>query len=116
VNIEDRPPSATSCVHAGDPPDASTGAVEPPLHLASAFAFDSAEQAAGAFLRENDHLIYGRWGNPTVRALELKVASLEAPSRDPKGHAAGYDACATASGMAAMRSEGPTTMPPIASP
>lgn len=102
MTIEDRPPSATSCVHAGDPPDAATGAVEPPLYLASAFAFDSAEQAAGAFLRENDHLIYGRWGNPTVRALELKVASLEAPSRDPKEHAAGYDACATASGMAAI--------------
>ncbi|MGZ3420152.1 MAG: trans-sulfuration enzyme family protein [Polyangiales bacterium] len=102
MTIEDRPPSATSCVHAGDPPDAATGAVEPPLHLASAFAFDSAEQAAGAFLRENDHLIYGRWGNPTVRALELKVASLEAPSRDPKHAAEGYDACATASGMAAI--------------
>ena len=45
----DRPPSSTACVHAGETPDAATGAVEPPLHLSSAYAFDSAEQAAGAF-------------------------------------------------------------------
>jgi cystathionine beta-lyase/cystathionine gamma-synthase len=62
------------------------------VHLSSAFAFDDADQAAGAFRGENDHLIYGRWRNPTVSALEAKVAALEA----------GEDACATASGMAAI--------------
>lgn len=88
----DRPPSSTACVHAGERPDPATGAIDAPLHLSSAFAFDDAEQAAGAFRGDNDHLIYGRWRNPTVSALEAKVAALEA----------GEDACATASGMAAI--------------
>lgn len=94
--MTDRPASSTLCVHGGDRPDPATGAVEAPLHLASAFAFDDAAQAAGAFTGENEHLIYGRWRNPTVQNLEAKVTSLEAPERD------GFDTCATASGMAAI--------------
>src|SRR5205814_1661726 len=85
-------PSSTLCVHAGEGPDATTGAVEPPLHLSSAYAFESAEQAAGAFAGDNEHLIYGRWRNPTVEGLEQKVAALEG----------GKEAVATASGMAAI--------------
>jgi methionine-gamma-lyase len=94
--VSDRPASSTECVHGGDRPDPATGAVEPPIHLASAFAFDDAAQAAGAFTGENEHLIYGRWGNPTVTNLEGKVTALEAPGRE------GFDSCATASGMAAI--------------
>jgi methionine-gamma-lyase len=100
--MRDEPASSTACVHGGDRPDVSTGAVEPPLHLASAFAFDDAAQAAGAFSGENDHLIYGRWGNPTVSNLEAKVTALEAPSDDPHLAVEGFDSCATASGMAAI--------------
>ncbi len=95
--MKDTPASSTACVHGGERPDPSTGALEPPLHLASAFAFDDAAQAAGAFSGENAHLIYGRWGNPTVSNLEAKVTALEAP-----GEESGFDACATASGMAAI--------------
>lgn len=82
---------ATICVHAGDEPDAS-GALDPPIVLSSAFAFDSAEHAARAFRGEEDAWIYGRWGNPTVLALEKKLAALEGAEA----------ACATASGMAAI--------------
>ncbi len=100
MNDSSRPrdvaPSSTVCVHAGEPADASTGACEPPLHMAVAFAFDDAAQAAGAFTGENDHLIYGRWRNPTVHALELKIAALEA------GASPDYECVATASGMAAI--------------
>ncbi len=82
----------TRCVHAGDKQDPSTGALEAPLVLSSAFGFDSAEDAAGAFRGENDSYIYGRWSNPTVDALEAKLAALEDADA----------ACATASGMAAI--------------
>ena len=95
---KDVPPSSTTCVHAGEAPDRATGAVEPPLHLTSAFAFDDAAQAAGAFSGENDHLIYGRWRNPTVQALEAKLVALEAGVDAYQD----YDCCATASGMAAI--------------
>ena len=82
---------ATTCVHAGDAPDAD-GALDPPIVLSSAFAFTSAEHAARAFRGEEDAWIYGRWGNPTVDALEKKLAALEGAEA----------ACATASGMAAI--------------
>ncbi len=85
----------TLAVHGSEerePPDAATGALDLPIVLSSAFAFESAREAADAFEHKNDAYIYGRWGNPTVDALEEKLAALE-------GAAA---ACATASGMAAI--------------
>jgi methionine-gamma-lyase len=83
---------ATACVHAGESPDPTTGALDTPIVLSSAFGFESAEDAAGAFRKENDAYIYGRWGNPTVEALERKLAALEGAEA----------AAATASGMAAI--------------
>jgi methionine-gamma-lyase len=83
---------ATACVHAGEARDPQTGALDPPLVLASAFGFASAEEAASAFRGDNDAYVYGRWSNPTVEALESKVAALEGTE----------SACATASGMAAV--------------
>lgn len=82
----------TLATHAGEPRDPATGALDPPLVLSSAFGFASAEEAADAFQGKNDAYIYGRWGNPSVEALEAKLAALE-------GTAA---ACATSSGMAAI--------------
>jgi methionine-gamma-lyase len=85
----------TLAVHGGDSreaPDAATGALEPPIVMSSAFGFASAEMASDAFQGKNDAYIYGRWGNPTVEALEAKLAALEE----------GAAACATASGMAAI--------------
>lgn len=82
---------ATACVHAGEPPGAD-GGLDPPIVMSSAFAFESAEHAARAFRGEEDAWIYGRWGNPTVAALETKLAAIEGAEA----------ACATASGMAAI--------------
>ncbi len=82
---------ATACVHAGDVVDAS-GALDPPIVMSSAFAFTSAEHAARAFRGEEEAWIYGRWGNPTVLALEQKLAAIEGAE----------SACVTASGMAAI--------------
>lgn len=82
---------ATNCVHAGEPPQEG-GALDPPIVMSSAFAFESTEHAARAFTGEEPAWIYGRWGNPTVAALEEKLAALEGAE----------SACATASGMAAI--------------
>jgi methionine-gamma-lyase len=81
----------TLSVHAGEDPN-EWRALATPIVLASAFSFDDAAHAAAAFRHENDAYIYGRWGNPTVEALEAKVAALEN----------GRAACASASGMAAI--------------
>ncbi len=81
----------TLAVHAGESVDI-TGALDVPIVMSSAFGFASAAEAAGAFSGENDAYIYGRWQNPTVEALEAKIAALEGAEA----------ACATASGMAAI--------------
>jgi cystathionine gamma-synthase len=72
----------TRAIHAGQDPDPATGAVVPPIHLATTFA-----QAAPG---EADYE-YSRTANPTRHALEEALASLE-------GAAHGL---AFASGMAA---------------
>jgi methionine-gamma-lyase len=82
---------ATICVHAGEAPD-ENGSLDPPIVMSSAFAFESAEHAARAFEGAEPAWIYGRWGNPTVAALESKLAALEGAEA----------ACTTASGMAAI--------------
>jgi cystathionine gamma-synthase len=59
----------TRAVHAGHAPDPGTGAVVPPISLASTYAQD----AVGAHRGYE----YSRTGNPTRAALERCVASLE---------------------------------------
>ena len=62
------------------------------VFLTSSFVFDSAEQAANRFSKEEPGNIYARFTNPTVDAFERKLAALE-----------GAEACcSTASGMAAI--------------
>lgn len=82
----------TLAVHAGEEPDPTSGALEPPVVLSSAFAFADAADAAGRFEGTREGPIYTRWRNPTVDALERKVAALEGAE----------DAVALASGMAAV--------------
>ena len=59
----------TRAIHAGQDPDPATGAVVPPLSLATTFA----QRAVG----EHQGYEYARSGNPTRAALEACIASLE---------------------------------------
>jgi cystathionine gamma-synthase len=59
----------TRAIHAGQEPDATTGAVVPPITLATTFAQDAVGKHRG--------YEYARSGNPTRTALEACVASLE---------------------------------------
>lgn len=59
----------TRAIHAGQPPDPHTGAVVPPISLATTFA----QHGVG----EHRGFEYARSGNPTRAALEECVASLE---------------------------------------
>ena len=82
----------TLAIHAGEAPDPVTGALVPPLHLATTYHLGSAEQGAAIFAGEKEAYVYSRWSNPTVATLERRVAAIE--------H--GEAALATASGMAAI--------------
>jgi cystathionine gamma-synthase len=59
----------TRAIHAGQQPDATTGAVVPPITLATTFA----QHAVG----EHRGYEYSRSGNPTRSALEACLAALE---------------------------------------
>jgi methionine-gamma-lyase len=82
----------TVVIHAGQEPDPVYGGVSVPIHQSSTFAFDSAEQGAARFAGREKGFIYTRIANPTIRALEESLATLEG----------GFDASATATGMAAV--------------
>jgi cystathionine gamma-lyase len=73
----------TRAIHVGNERDPATGAVVPPIHLASTFV----QQAAGQW----GEFDYSRSGNPTRKNLEKTLASLEG----------GCGALAFSSGMAA---------------
>jgi cystathionine beta-lyase/cystathionine gamma-synthase len=75
---------ATRAIHAGQPPDPTTGAVAVPIYMTSTYVHDT--------LGEHKGFEYTRVHNPTRFALEDNVASLE---EGVTGHA-------FASGMAAI--------------
>ncbi|MGE0454723.1 MAG: PLP-dependent aspartate aminotransferase family protein [Vicinamibacteria bacterium] len=74
---------ATDCIHAGQEPDPSTGAVTTPIFQTSTYVQEGIGQHKG--------YEYARTQNPTRRALEKNLAALEG----------GLDAYCFASGMAA---------------
>lgn len=81
----------TLAIHAGQIPDAATGARALPIYQTTSFVFDSAAHAAALFNLQTFGNVYSRLSNPTVAALEERVAALEQ----------GRAAVASASGMAA---------------
>jgi cystathionine gamma-lyase/cystathionine beta-lyase/cystathionine gamma-lyase/homocysteine desulfhydrase len=74
---------STDCIHAGQQPDASTGAIITPIFQTSTYVQQGIGQHKG--------YEYARTHNPTRRALELNLAALEG----------GSDAYCFASGLAA---------------
>jgi O-acetylhomoserine (thiol)-lyase len=83
---------ATRSVHAGQTPDAESGALAPPIHQTASYVFPDADTAADRYALADDGHVYSRISNPTVQVLEDRLAALEG----------GADAVATASGMAAL--------------
>lgn len=82
----------TSVIHAGQEPDKVYGALATPIYQTSTFCFETVEQGSSIFSGETQGYAYSRGGNPTVTALETKIAALEC----------GESCVATASGMGAV--------------
>ena len=75
---------ATDCIHAGQQPDPTTGAVTVPIYQTSTYVQEG--------LGQNKGYEYARTHNLTRRSLERNLAALEG----------GVDAYCFASGMAAL--------------
>jgi len=82
----------TRAIHAGNIPDATTGARALPIYQSSAFVFDDTDDAAARFALQKYGNIYSRLANPTTASFEERVASLEG----------GLGAVATSSGLSAQ--------------
>jgi len=67
----------TLCLHAGQIPDAVTGARAAPIYQTTSFVFDSADQAASLFNLQTFGNVYSRISNPTVAAFEERMAAIE---------------------------------------
>jgi len=68
---------STRAIHHGYNPMDNEGALTPPLHLTSTFAFESAEAGGEMFAGERQGHIYSRISNPTLDLLERRIAVLE---------------------------------------
>jgi len=83
----------TRAIHAGARPDPVTGSRNVPIHQTTSYVFEDAEHAAALFNLATFGFIYSRITNPTVAALEERVASLEggrAAVAAASGHAAQF--------------------------
>lgn len=82
----------TKMVHAGSR-RSQYGEVSESIFMTQGFVYDTAEAAEARFVEVgDDEFIYARYGNPTVRMFEDRIAAIEGAE----------DAFATASGMAAV--------------
>ena len=82
----------TKLVHSGAR-RSQYGEMSEAIFLTQGFVYESAEQAEARFIESGpDEFIYARYGNPTVRMFEERMAAIEGTE----------DAFATASGMAAV--------------
>ncbi len=86
------PRFATLSLHAGQKPDALTGARAVPIYQTTSYVFEDSDRAAALFNLEEPGYIYSRIGNATVAVLEERLAALEG----------GVGAVCTASGQAAL--------------
>jgi methionine-gamma-lyase len=67
----------TKAVHAGEFPDPITHASAPNIVMSTTFVVEADTGFSVEGMDENDAWVYTRWGNPTIRQLEDKLAVIE---------------------------------------
>ena len=104
-NVSNSPPPATRnggmvrsseletlAIHAGTRPDSATGSRSMPIYQTTSYVFDDTDHAASLFNLQEPGNIYSRLSNPTISALEQRIAALDN----------GLGACCASSGHAAQ--------------
>ncbi len=84
---------ATRAVHGGTAPDPATGARITPVYQTASYVFEDTDHAARLFNLDEFGQIYSRITNPTVAALEGKLAALDGgvgTTACASGHAAQF--------------------------
>src|SRR5262249_35037441 len=92
--MAEKHPSLTPAVHGGEPEHYAHDALTAPIVQTATYTFADTAELVEYMEGRKEREEYGRYGNPTVRLLEERVAALEGTE----------DAAAFASGMAAVTS------------
>jgi cystathionine gamma-synthase len=90
----DKRPSLTPAVHGGEPKHYAHDALTAPIVQTATYTFESTAELVEYMEGRKEREEYGRYGNPTARLLEQRVAALEGTE----------DAVSFSSGMAAVTS------------
>jgi cystathionine gamma-synthase len=91
---DDLPSASTLAVHGGEPRSYAFDALTQPIAQTATYSFRTTAELVAYMEGRLEREEYGRYGNPSVRAVEQKVAALEGVE----------DAVAFSSGMAAITS------------
>jgi methionine-gamma-lyase len=83
---------STKCVHAGTEADPSWGSIVTPIYQTTTYAIPNVSELIARYRHKKGGYTYTSTGNPTQRAAEIKIASLEG----------GEDAAVFSAGMGAI--------------
>ena len=68
---------STRILHADRRTAPEHGATHKPLHVATGYGYETAEELTAVFQGDKSGYVYGRQGNPTTAALEAKITLME---------------------------------------
>ena len=91
----------STAIHAGHETEGNYSHLTP-IYASSTYVFDKAEQGMRRFSGEEPGYIYSRWGNPSMKEPEDKIAALESFGLTENGNPLKLKARLHASGMAAI--------------
>lgn len=91
----------STAIHGGHETEANHAHLTP-IYASSTYVFDTAEQGMRRFRGDENGYIYSRWGNPSLKEVEDKIAALESFGLLENGAPLQLRARLHASGMAAI--------------
>ncbi len=91
----------STAIHAGHETEGNYAHLTP-IYASSTYVFDTAEQGMRRFSGDESGYIYSRWGNPSLKEAEDKIAAMESFGLLEKGNTLPLKARLHASGMAAI--------------
>jgi methionine-gamma-lyase len=91
----------STAIHAGHETEGNYAHLTP-IYASSTYVFDKAEQGMRRFSGDEPGYIYSRWGNPSMKEPEDKIAALESFGLKEDGKPLQLKARLHASGMAAI--------------
>ncbi|MGE4242613.1 cystathionine gamma-synthase family protein [Ramlibacter sp.] len=68
---------STRILHADRLGNPEHGATHKPLHVATGYGYETADELCAVFQGDKSGYVYGRQGNPTTAALEAKITMME---------------------------------------